>query len=414
MTKLQKRSDVIYKDIESFKDYELTQCVAYEMAIRNDENFISFEKYISDSIMFYNKYQEGINRYVTQDYKDLDTPDDNTKLAISDMLATKGNQISVKQYLANENHKHKEKMSDEDKLVYEILLEKIHNINIEFFQEDGTVVEFNSIKKYGRKFYNLLELISKHNKVKTLYINEIDNKVGYSIVHGVYTNDEDIGFTINTDKDKKNYFKDEYEAFGEEYNFNITANSRIIENFKRPKIKIDNFKSKSLNLNIDLIRPEEEIIALIKHLKNDLKKHQLILKAPIELLNEKLLEADDIPRNKPKRWADIFFIYDYVKAKKNEIKVYNENVKKDHDERVYEVKQNIYSDSYDKKIQIIELEKEFNKNKDNKKVVTIFYEDELLKQIKISGDSTKALYYAIKPYIDDLKYKELISGVSIN
>jgi len=32
-----KRDDAIYKEIEEFKDYELTQCIAYEMMIRNDE-----------------------------------------------------------------------------------------------------------------------------------------------------------------------------------------------------------------------------------------------------------------------------------------------------------------------------------------------------------------------------------------
>ena len=33
---LPKRSDTIYQEIESFEEYELTQCVAYEMAIRNE------------------------------------------------------------------------------------------------------------------------------------------------------------------------------------------------------------------------------------------------------------------------------------------------------------------------------------------------------------------------------------------
>jgi hypothetical protein len=48
MINLPKRSDSIYKEIESFKDYEFTNCIAYEMAIRNDEvinkvkNFNSF------------------------------------------------------------------------------------------------------------------------------------------------------------------------------------------------------------------------------------------------------------------------------------------------------------------------------------------------------------------------------------
>ena len=35
--KLPKRSDSIYKEIEEFEDYEYSNCIAYEMAIRNKE-----------------------------------------------------------------------------------------------------------------------------------------------------------------------------------------------------------------------------------------------------------------------------------------------------------------------------------------------------------------------------------------
>ena len=41
MGNLPKRDDEIYKEIESFKDYELTQCVAYEMAIRSSDKDFS-------------------------------------------------------------------------------------------------------------------------------------------------------------------------------------------------------------------------------------------------------------------------------------------------------------------------------------------------------------------------------------
>ena len=37
MDKLPQRDDLIYKEIEEFQDYELTNCIAYEMAIRNKE-----------------------------------------------------------------------------------------------------------------------------------------------------------------------------------------------------------------------------------------------------------------------------------------------------------------------------------------------------------------------------------------
>lgn len=34
MNNLTQRSDLIYKEIEEFQEYELTECIAYEMAIR--------------------------------------------------------------------------------------------------------------------------------------------------------------------------------------------------------------------------------------------------------------------------------------------------------------------------------------------------------------------------------------------
>lgn len=37
MDKLPQRDDLIYKEIEEFQDYELTNCIAYEMAIRNKD-----------------------------------------------------------------------------------------------------------------------------------------------------------------------------------------------------------------------------------------------------------------------------------------------------------------------------------------------------------------------------------------
>lgn len=37
MDKLPQRDDLIYKEIQKFQNYELTNCIAYEMAIRNTE-----------------------------------------------------------------------------------------------------------------------------------------------------------------------------------------------------------------------------------------------------------------------------------------------------------------------------------------------------------------------------------------
>jgi len=61
---LPKRSDAIYQEIESFEEYELTQCVAYEMAVRNKNNL----KAIEEVVEFYNQYKEylAIPEYFNQ------------------------------------------------------------------------------------------------------------------------------------------------------------------------------------------------------------------------------------------------------------------------------------------------------------------------------------------------------------
>ena len=44
-----KRSDTRYKEVEAFKDYELTQCIAYEMAVRNPDMRAITEKFKKES-----------------------------------------------------------------------------------------------------------------------------------------------------------------------------------------------------------------------------------------------------------------------------------------------------------------------------------------------------------------------------
>ena len=45
--KLPNRNDKVYKEIERFKDYELTNCIVYEMAIRNE--------YVKELMFLYQK-----------------------------------------------------------------------------------------------------------------------------------------------------------------------------------------------------------------------------------------------------------------------------------------------------------------------------------------------------------------------
>ncbi len=63
------RSDKQYKEIEKFKDYELTQCIAYEMAIRNPEIKELIVKRDAADIMddFDEKWMDKINKISTKE-----------------------------------------------------------------------------------------------------------------------------------------------------------------------------------------------------------------------------------------------------------------------------------------------------------------------------------------------------------
>ena len=52
MDRLPQRDDLIYKEIEEFQDYELTNCVAYEMAIRNENISALVNKYLKKRFVF--------------------------------------------------------------------------------------------------------------------------------------------------------------------------------------------------------------------------------------------------------------------------------------------------------------------------------------------------------------------------
>jgi len=161
----------------------------------------------------------------------------------------------------------------------------------------------------------------------------------------------------------------------------------INANFKRPQIKIQD-KTKSINasLQLDINKPLNELIAYITHIKKDLEENKDILKAPIELLGEEIQKADDISkmciknkngkkfcfdgRNgvlKTQKFADMFFIYDMNKLGVKESKI-----------RVM-------------------IDEHYDPNNE--------------KESGMSQDTFRKYLHIAKDYIDNQRYKEIITGV---
>lgn len=235
MDKLPQRDDLIYKEIEEFQDYELTNCIAYEMAIRSQDCTYSIEVINPDVI-------SGI---------DLN----NTNISDSD-----------KNYLLDVIE-----LSDYIKIFSN---NKSNKLNfIEFLQMD------EQIKSMMNETMNFEDRLNKYGKVECLKI--LNKKSKKEILNKL----------INPPK--------------------------LNMKHSRPKIKINETSLFSIDLNLNLSK--EELIAYISKIKDDFDKDNSIIKTPLELLGETLEKSDNkkIPK-KPKAsvYADWFYIYDYWKYEK--------------------------------------------------------------------------------------------------
>ncbi|MDD3007963.1 MAG: hypothetical protein RBR70_11485 [Arcobacter sp.] len=290
MDKLPQRDDLIYKEIEEFQDYELTNCIAYEMALRN----------------------ENINKLVNKYLK---------KRIVISYLEEKNDEIKL---LRNYG------FSLETMLMTEILniLKKDFKLFSGLINRMGT---YPSDILINKKYKNLSIYFEKGNFILESY----DNKN-----------------IIVEEIDKKNINKD------------FISSLRF--NFRRPKLQFEKNKIVKIELNLNL--PKEELIVYISKIKDEYDKDNSIIKTPLELLGETLEKSDNkkTPK-KPKAsvYADWFYIYDYWKYEKTQGRT-------------------------DKDI-FVALEVEKN----------ILYGEENIRKIR-----DKMRYF-----IDNLGYKELITGV---
>jgi len=360
---LPNRSDKIYKEIENFEDYELTQCIAYEMAVRNPLNI---EK-IDLVVWYYQKNKEALEYAFLREKQD-EVYEGNSIYTFDDIKAFENNkflfQIEILEidilpivkrdykYFTTSTYKDDRFNSDIYKIIDLITEgEERYMLNTEHQEKDNGLDKLHIKEEYSyRKGYTLITRIQR---------------VAYDL---------DILEESDTPSIKETFKEDKTEL--DTYNM-------IKSNFQRPKIKVDKFYSNNVKLEIDLNRPLNEIVAYITHIKEDIDTNKNILKAPIELLGVELREADNISkmciRNKnnktlcfdgrkgitqKQKLADMFYIYDMVKKGHKELK-----------------------------IRSAISENEFNKKTDISDATFRKYRD-------ISID-----------YIDNERYKELVTGV---
>ncbi len=319
-----KRNDKQYIEIEQFADYELTQCVAYELAIRNPK----YKKQVDNVVAFYSDNKDEIHRYLNKDYSVDDF--DNGIFGV----------MASSYYTVTE-------------MIY-----KIEVIPFEEYMEWAT--EYEDRDRLGAEIYNIVGLLSEtfhdHTTVYdrtdsgnlystdggTLFAEKWAIKDGYNIRTSMTMNEENAVIELEDDSKNVETLKEFADLIKSECSDLSTLESgiEIIENFKRPKLKIDNRVARNAEVSLDLNRPLDELLAYITHIKQDIDKNKNVLKAPIELFGEELQKADDISRmctetkngkeicfdgrkgiTRTQKLADMFFVYDAVKQGTKELRI---------------------------------------------------------------------------------------------
>ncbi len=256
--KLPNRNDKVYKEIERFKEYELTNCIVYEMAIRNE--------YVKE-LMFL--YQKELNSW---------------GIDISFNLNEECINIPSKRIVENyEYSKYYKEETIESNFIKDEL--ELHSIYPTALQEFFLVPGKNDIKDIDP-----MVIIEEHQE----------------------------NFIDETKPRKRTLILDKYNSnYHEDNSYKLQSLSNVLNiNYSRPKIISENEKKADVSLNLKLSK--EELIAYIEKIKDTFDKDNSIIMTPLELLGKELnIEYIDIKNMTAKEWADMFYMYDFFNASKD-------------------------------------------------------------------------------------------------
>jgi len=299
------RGDKQYTDIEKFKKYELTTCIAYEMAIRNDE-----------VIKLVNK---AFRAYIDKDLKEDIEP--------KDWRSTKYSGKYFKEL--------------RDKYLFSQDLYLKYHFFSSLWEEISELFEKNNF--YNKELKGILEIIKKEsrkfNKNEKDYLCSI-KPINIRMLASLIFNEKKIHKYKDTHKDKDTIytflerdtliFREKIYHIEDDEEEKITKNS-IEPNYSRPSL-FTFYKSVEKDIKLNLAMPKDELIDFIEKIKSEYDKNHKSIMSISELLGEELEPFRDMifkENNNPLldrktkkqmratsftsnafKMADILFIYD--------------------------------------------------------------------------------------------------------
>lgn len=248
------REDHRYQEIEEFEEYELTNCIGYEMAIRND-------KYRNKLLEIVNEINNKYVQYKNKKYTD-ETIESYIKIIPND-----------------------EKLRDEkisDSFISDIRI-SLRELGFSEYSSDE-LLKIEEIKEFEIIKY----LKSTYDKEK------IDKR--YSEVNVIVRDEYKIIQTGSHDDDDKTFI----------------LKNEVIPNFKRPFLKFRSGNHCEIMINSSV--PLNELESYMKIILSDLKSNKNLLVTPDDMIGVNVDKPDKITKytiSQIKTYADDFFCYDY-------------------------------------------------------------------------------------------------------
>lgn len=386
---LPKRADTKYTRIENFKPYELTHCIIFEMAGRNKE--------VRNTIQILAMTEEVLKiEYRVKPDNDEEYVDLYKLLGKKDLI-----EVSEKEYEELEKkrlHFSKTFIDGINILKNEYYIHYDQNkVNIPEIENPFKEKDFE-----GMSFEEIHEDFS--DALCSPMMKHISGAIG-KFLHGeeypLYKSDHNI-----------------YEGFVTARGINPRCKTFDISNinthFQR---KI--YDTNQINVALNMSLPEDELVEYIKHIKKTLSdKKSKRLKSPNKLLGKEVKDAEKTANypKKPttKKLADMFFVYDYVTTKLEELTSDSQLMIDEYNEEKENIEKSTEYTTREKKIQLQALLEVHEKNKTPKRIENIFKDfDEPMEGIDFKSSTASNYYYALKPYIEELRYSEFLTGESI-
>lgn len=381
------RSDEVYKDIEN--SYKHTYSLAYEMAIRNED-----VKKILYALGYLNNLKTNILAITKQYYKDKDS-----SVAISHK-ASAVYDSNLQEYKERLISKYPNYLTAElhHKYVY-IGLHRISTMIDEF--EEELRIEYLIVPKNKK----IITPEANHILIQRIIHNSIDPKK-----YKWYPNYQQ----------KKRYESEEKEY--DEY----TVSMGVFEDDDEFDVNVirPTFNSHIVDKNISLVPinftlPEEEILAFIKKIKEDMRKDGSIIKTPMELLGEELEKIEEaevkeylpkIFKSNLKAMANALFAYDvsqYLAHEKDKLENKRDNLINKRDSELLPYKKSGRRTAHENR-EVQKIEKKYKEEiQEYEKEIDKINKTSIDKKVTVGETTVKRYIAFIDEYIGEKKYRKL-------